>query len=311
MFKAVDINGNEVSIDKSDDNVQYYCPICKSKLKQRAKKSENIAAHFAHISKSNCDTFTHDMSEWHKNWQSIFPLKNREVSLPFDNPCHRADVLAYGYVIEFQHSPISSEEFNVRNNFYTSIGKKVIWIFDLSEKYDNGLITMIKPQYIHDGKYTDSFGNVKNKWIVNEYRMETTFHAMGASPEIVYGCGIDYKYGRNSKDSASKIHEWKWSRPFKTLNNYNPLVNKDITVFFEFNPNNLNKVIWCDEEINEYIAGNIAYELHDMGEEYFEPSTSRYLEYRERFLIKSDYKSFSAENISIKQFLLQLKERAF
>ena len=48
-----------------------------------------------------------------------------------------------------------------------------------------------------------------------------------------------------------------------------------------------------------------------MGEEYFEPSTSRYLEYRERFLIKSDYKSFSAENISVKQFLLQLKERAF
>jgi len=64
------------------------------------------------------------MSDWHKAWQSIFPLKNQEVPLPFDKPCHRADVLAYGYVIEFQHSPISVEEFDERNLFYTSLEKK-------------------------------------------------------------------------------------------------------------------------------------------------------------------------------------------
>lgn len=53
---------------------------------------------------------------------------------------HRADVLACGYVIEFQHSPISSSEFNERNWFYMLCGKKVIWIFDFIEEYNDGQI---------------------------------------------------------------------------------------------------------------------------------------------------------------------------
>ena len=48
--------------------------------------------------------------------------------------------MACGYVIEFQHSPITAEEFNVRNQFYLTYGKKVIWIFDLSEEFEDGRI---------------------------------------------------------------------------------------------------------------------------------------------------------------------------
>ena len=107
------------------------------------------------------------MSEWHRQWQEQFPVENREVPMSlkmtgldyfhaqniydfeYDDLTevsyeeeskqlkitHRADVCINGYVIEFQHSPLSYKEFNERNWFYNRCGYKVIWIFDMSEKY--------------------------------------------------------------------------------------------------------------------------------------------------------------------------------
>lgn len=154
---------------------KYVCPICRGKL--IVKNGHINAAHFAHESLNECDTFSSDMSEWHKAWQEIFPRRNREVVLErtltnvqyegaarvyhFSNMTyekfieykestqrkeliirHRADVLACGYAIEFQHSPISSKEFNERNWFYISCGYKVIWIFDFIEEYEDGRIML-------------------------------------------------------------------------------------------------------------------------------------------------------------------------
>ena len=50
-----------------------------------------------------------------------------------------ADVLINGYVIEFQHSPISRDEIKERNEFYTNCGYKVIWVFDANDKIKNTL----------------------------------------------------------------------------------------------------------------------------------------------------------------------------
>ena len=50
---------------------------------------------------------------------------------------HRADVRACGYVVEFQNSPISCEEFNERNWFYNAIGCKVVWVFNFIDAYSN------------------------------------------------------------------------------------------------------------------------------------------------------------------------------
>ena len=102
MFKAIDVGGIEFNIDETQQNIQYYCPVCKKEVIVKAKRSQSVAAHYAHRRKQDCDTFSHDMSEWHKQWQARFPLRNREVPLPFDHPCHRAVVLAFVYVIEFQ-----------------------------------------------------------------------------------------------------------------------------------------------------------------------------------------------------------------
>jgi len=137
----------EFALNQSNDRVhaidaakqdEYYCPLCHKKVVLR-KGQVNID-HFAHQSKCD-DTWNYDMSVWHSEWQQQFPKRNQEVVVEFNGEKHRADVMACGYVIEFQHSPITADEFNVRNQFYLNYGKKVIWIFDLSDEFKSGRIS--------------------------------------------------------------------------------------------------------------------------------------------------------------------------
>ena len=115
-------------------DVTYYCPVCGGSVRLRVGSTN--APHFSHISACS-DDFTHDMSDWHREWQELFPEANREIVIEHNGEVHRADVLCYGTVIEFQHSPISEAEFQRRNKFYTGAGYKLIWIFDLIEVVDN------------------------------------------------------------------------------------------------------------------------------------------------------------------------------
>lgn len=111
----------------------YFCPVCGEQVRLRVGSAN--APHFAHITTCT-DDFTHDMSDWHREWQELFPRNNREKVISHDGETHRADVLCYGTVIEFQHSLISAEEFDRRNEFYTSAGYKVVWIFDVIDLFD-------------------------------------------------------------------------------------------------------------------------------------------------------------------------------
>ncbi len=173
------LRGNErVFADFADRKDTYCCPACGKKV--FLKRGGIKTAHFAHHKDCLCsDSWNYEMSKWHKDWQNLFPKGNREVTLSltlnyyyykcssyeykfaedeydFEDPywiepishdekhniklTHRADVLACGYVIEFQHSPISRREFNERNWFYQACGYKIIWIFDMREKLENGSI---------------------------------------------------------------------------------------------------------------------------------------------------------------------------
>jgi superfamily I DNA/RNA helicase len=80
------------------------------------------------------------MSDWHREWQAMFPTVNQEVIVQLGGIQHRADVLTGKTVIEFQHSPMSQEMFNERNTFYHDLGYKVIWLFDLTEECFEGKI---------------------------------------------------------------------------------------------------------------------------------------------------------------------------
>ena len=136
MFVAIDEARQRIFADKSlSREEKYFCPVCRGDVRLRA--GDNNAPHFAHITPCT-DDYSHDMSEWHKQWQELFPLKNREYVIEHNGETHRADVLCYGTVIEFQHSPISESEFQRRNLFYTSAGYKVVWIFDLIGVVDEG-----------------------------------------------------------------------------------------------------------------------------------------------------------------------------
>lgn len=134
MFVAVDKEGNRVYASADTDrSIGCFCPVCGGEVRLRAG-SVNVA-HFAHVS-SCTDDFTADMSEWHRAWQELFPKGNREVVITHGEEKHRADVLCYGTVIEFQHSPISASEFRKRNSFYTSAGYRVLWVFDVLELFE-------------------------------------------------------------------------------------------------------------------------------------------------------------------------------
>ena len=70
----------------------------------------------------------------------FFPEDNREVVIEKDGKKHRADILIHNTVIEAQHSPISAEEFQDRNEFFEMLGYRIIWIFDMRDRFDSGQI---------------------------------------------------------------------------------------------------------------------------------------------------------------------------
>ena len=135
MFTALTEDNKRISIDDTMPGESFLCPVCGNPVFVKAANSDNIRTHFAHKRNILClDDWKHDMSDWHFDWQSKFPIENREIVVEKDGVSHRADVLINGTVIEFQHSPISSEEFETRNCFYKNSGYRVVWLFDATDK---------------------------------------------------------------------------------------------------------------------------------------------------------------------------------
>ncbi len=145
MFFAFDLDGKRVFIDEAESGKEYFCPQCGGRLVIKKDGLVRIH-HFAHKNSGCSDSWHYDMSEWHQRWQSRFPAENQEITKTYNGQKHRADVLieSHKVVFEFQHSPLSAEEFHDRNCFYQSLGYKVIWVFDVSGQYNNGYIDNYK-----------------------------------------------------------------------------------------------------------------------------------------------------------------------
>lgn len=136
---ALNIDGERVHIDNAVKMQNYFCDICNQPM--IVKKGPQKAHHFAHspLSKSKCtDSWHYDMSKWHISWQERFPEECREVVREYKGFKHRADILIdkTKTVIEFQHSELSSDEFQKRNVFYNGLGYRVVWLFDLRDHYE-------------------------------------------------------------------------------------------------------------------------------------------------------------------------------
>ena len=69
MYVAIDSNKERIQIENASNDKEYFCPICGEKLIIKAIDSKSVRTHFAHKSKKDCDDFSHDMRDWHYNWQ--------------------------------------------------------------------------------------------------------------------------------------------------------------------------------------------------------------------------------------------------
>lgn len=138
MFFANNVRGERTHISSAKSDDKYYCHACGNLMIQ---KHGNINAHhFAHKSCGCCDPwYTEKLSVWHAKMQSIFRKSAQEVVIwnPQHTEYHIADVALQAgkikYVIEFQHSAISQDEFIIRSFFYMQCGYKLIWIFNFCE----------------------------------------------------------------------------------------------------------------------------------------------------------------------------------
>jgi len=154
VIKALDEKNNYVDIWEASPDKQFYCPFCKQPLLQRRGDiREHCFAHYPEKSERiygyrKCtETWHYDKTQWHIDWQRKFPKECYEVIVEYNGKRHIADVLINNTVIEFQHSPISAEEFRDRNEFYSKCGYEVIWLFDLSEEYDSEAICFTLSKY--------------------------------------------------------------------------------------------------------------------------------------------------------------------
>jgi len=106
------------------------CPGCRKEVIAKCGKIK--IHHWAHKTLTDCDNWWEPETEWHREWKNKFPAEYREI--PFfdekNNEYHRADIhTPNGVTIEFQNSPISIEELQSRDAFYS----KLIWVVNAAK----------------------------------------------------------------------------------------------------------------------------------------------------------------------------------
>jgi hypothetical protein len=103
-----------------------FCVFCNAKV---ISKCGNVKVwHWAHRGKLECDPWWENETQWHRDWKNKFPEHYQErIAYDEKGEKHIADVKTdEGWVLEFQHSFLKSEERNSRNNFY----EKLVWVVD-------------------------------------------------------------------------------------------------------------------------------------------------------------------------------------
>ncbi len=102
------------------------CPGCDQPVLARCGKKR--VWHWAHKVECNCP-LNKEETDWHRGWKNHFPVEWQEVfHSDINGERHFADVKTKNsWVLEFQHSPISSEERASRNKVYG----KITWVVHL------------------------------------------------------------------------------------------------------------------------------------------------------------------------------------
>jgi competence protein CoiA len=136
MLTAV-LNGERVEARRG---LTALCPLCGDDVIPKCGRI--VTHHWAHKSVIECDPWAEGESQWHIDWKRQFPSSWREVVV---GP-HRADVRRPdGYVIELQHSSISPDEIEGREQFYGPMS----WVFDARQAVQDGRLYVSKRQPEH------------------------------------------------------------------------------------------------------------------------------------------------------------------
>ena len=153
MQFAIDEKNGKAHISEALNDKSYFCPLCGRPVIQRHGKIK--VEHFAHAKGYLCTDSWHyeEMSEWHRHFQNYYPRDCQEYVMSHGTEKHRADVFINNTVIEFQHSPLSTEEFQERNQFYTGLGYRVIWLFDARDAFNKTLIEDSDFKNLYHWKY--------------------------------------------------------------------------------------------------------------------------------------------------------------
>ena len=200
MQYAINSKKERVHASKADKGKEYYCPVCDQKVILR--HGDYNIPHYSHVSK--CVDEWHyegEMSEWHLQWQMQFPPGNREFVVENLGEKHRTDVMACGYAIEFQHSRISAAEFKERNDFYRKLGKKIIWVIDLTEEYSENKIVF------YDESCGDKGSGGKFRW-KNPRRFLHSYVPQRDSDIIVF---FQLSDGDHADQNSSYIERGVWA----------------------------------------------------------------------------------------------------
>lgn len=98
-----------------------------------SKCGKKVIWHWAHVSTKHCDSWWENETQWHRDWKNHYPEEWQEV-VHFNSSNgerHVADVKTdTGLIMEFQNSPISSDELEQREAFYNNI----VWVIN-AEKF--------------------------------------------------------------------------------------------------------------------------------------------------------------------------------
>lgn len=107
------------------------CPECSAVVIPKCGKIK--IWHWSHTADTSCDGWGEE-GEWHTKWKLEFDADRVEYVIERGGEKHRADFCSpKGLIVEFQHSSISVEEIEKRENFY---GFNMLWVFDLSGRLD-------------------------------------------------------------------------------------------------------------------------------------------------------------------------------
>ena len=106
------------------------CPDCQGEM--ISKCGSVMPWHWAHRELTDCDPWYEGETAWHLSWKAKFPVEFSEISIVKNGVRHRADVqFPSGAVFEIQHSSISPEDIQAREEFYGEMA----WLFDAREAY--------------------------------------------------------------------------------------------------------------------------------------------------------------------------------